>query len=163
MKRTVLALALLVAGCNAVRPKPKPIRIGIDEFVGLTSLVSTCAFREKQAKAAPQYATRCLETPSVMMHEVQGAFQSAIQENPACEGVSLKTYENPSAMTDRVDWRMKLFVSVQIDGTVSIAESSWEIDPHVADATTADGLFGDPYQAATRVCTVVKHRGGTVQ
>jgi hypothetical protein len=163
MKRTVLALALLIAGCTAVRPKPKPILIGIDEQVGLTNLVSTCALREAQAKAAPQYATPCLETPGVMFHEVQNAFQSAFQENPACEGVSLKTYENASAMTDGVYWRMKLFIRVQGDGTVSIADSAWEIDPRVPDATTADGVFGDPYQAATRVCAVVKHHGGTIQ
>jgi hypothetical protein len=163
MKRTILVWAFLIAGCSAVRPKPKPILIGIDEYVGLSSLVSTCAFRATQAKAAPQYATPCLETPGVMMQEVQSAFQSAFQENPACEGVALKVYENASAMTGGVAWRMKLFINVQTDGTASVADSSWEIDPHVADATTADGAVGDPYQAATRVCTVVKHHGGTVQ
>jgi hypothetical protein len=163
MKRIALALAFMIAGCATVRPKPKLILIGIDEQVGLTNLVSTCAFREAQAKAAPQYATPCLETPGVMLQEVKNTFQSAFQENPACEGVALKVYENAGGMTDGVDWRMKLFISVQADGTASIAESSWEIDPHVADATTADGLLGDPYQAATRVCTVVKHHGGRVQ
>jgi hypothetical protein len=121
MKRTILVLVPLIVGCNAVRPKPKPILIGIDQFVGLTNLVSTCAFREKQAKAAPQYVTPCPETPAIMLQEVQNAFQSAVQENPACEGVALKVYENASGMTDGVDWRMKLFINVQTDGTVGIA------------------------------------------
>jgi hypothetical protein len=156
------AAALLIAGCAAVRPKPKPILIGIDQQFGLASLVPACAFRAAQAKAAPQYATPCLETPGVMMQEIQNAFQSAFQENPACEGVSLKSYENLGSMAG-VAWRMKFFVRVQDDGTASIADSSWEIDPFVPDAQSADGAVGDPFQTATRVCAVVKHRGGTVQ
>lgn len=98
-----------------------------------------------------------------MFSEVDGAFRSAFEGNPACEGVVLKTYENVSAMTGGVDWRMKFFVRVRDDGTVSIADSSWEIDPHVTGAQSADGALGDPYEAASRVCAVVKHHGGTVQ
>ena len=94
---------------------------------------------------------------------MQGAFRSAFEENPACEGVAIKTYENASAMTDGVDWRMKFFIRVQDDGTLSIADSSWEIDPHIPDAQSADGMLGDPYQTAARVCAVVKHHGGTVR
>lgn len=77
--------------------------------------------------------------------------------------VVLKTYENASAMTGGVDWRMKFFVRVQDDGAVSVANSSWEIDPHIENAQSADGVLGDPYQTAAQICTMVKHRGGTVQ
>jgi hypothetical protein len=157
------AMATLAAGCSSVPPKPKPILIGIDEQFALGGLVTTCAYRAAQAKAAPQYATPCLETPGIMLQEIQNAFQSAFQENPACEGVALKTYENLSAMTDGMAWRLKLFIRVQDDGTVSIGDSSWEIDPYVADARSADGALGDPFQTAARICAVVKHRGGTVQ
>jgi hypothetical protein len=161
--RVFVAVAILLAGCTSVPPKPKPILIGIDEQVGLGNLVTACAFRSAQAKATPRYMTPCLETPAIMVQEVRNAFQSAFEENPACEAVALKTYENASAMTDGVDWRMKFFIRVQHDGTVSMADSSWEIDPHVADAQSADGMVGDPYQAATRVCIVVKGHGGKVQ
>jgi hypothetical protein len=66
-------------------------------------------------------------------------------------------------MTDAVDWRMKLSVRVQDDGSLSIANSSWEIDPHVEGAQSANGVLGDPYQTAAQVCAVVQGRGGTVQ
>ena len=161
--RVFVVVVILVAGCTSIRPKPKPILIGIDEQSSLGTPTAACAFQNARAKAASQYVTPCIETPGLMFSEVQGAFRSAFEENPACEGVALKTYENAGAMTDGVDWRMKIFIRVQDNGAVSIAGSSWEIDPHVPDAQSADGALGDPYQTAARVCAVVKHHGGTVQ
>jgi hypothetical protein len=163
LHRVVVVVAILVAGCTSIHPKPKPILIGIDEQFSLGTPTAACNVRNARAKAAPQYVTPCIETPGLMFSDVQGAFRSAFEENPACEGVAIKTYENASAMIDGVDWRMKFFIRVQDDGTLSIADSSWEIDPHVPDAQSADGALGDPYQTAARVCAVVKHHGGTVQ
>jgi hypothetical protein len=156
-------LVTLVAGCTSIRPRPKTILIGVDEQFSLGTPTAACALRNAQAKATPQYVTPCVETPGLMFSDVQGAFRSAFEENPTCEGVAIKTYEDASTMTDGVDWRMKFFIRVQGDGTLSIADSSWEIDPHIPDAQSADGMLGDPYQTAARVCAVVKHRGGTVQ
>jgi len=162
-KTFLVAAVIWVAGCTSVRPKPKPILIGIDEQFSLETPTAACTLRNAQAKAAPQLVPPCMETAGVMFSEVQGAFQDAFEENPACGGVALKTYENTGAMTDGVEWRMKFFIRVQDDGTLSITDSSWEIDPHVPDAQSADGVLGDPYQTAARICTVVKHNGGKVQ
>jgi hypothetical protein len=162
-KTFLVAAVILVAGCASVHPKPKPTLIGIDEQFSLETPTAECTLRNARAKAAPQFGTPCIETPAVMFSEVQNTFQSALEENPACAGVVLKTYENAGAMTDGVEWRMKFFVRVQDDGTLSIADSSWEIDPHVPNAQSADGVLGDPYQTAARVCTVVKRNGGKVQ
>ena len=159
----IAAAVLITAGCSSIRPKPKPISIGIDEEFSLLSLNTSCTFKDAQAAKTPQYATPCAELPGLMFQEVRNVFQSAFQENPACEGISLKTYENAGAMTGGVDWRMKFFVRVGDDGVVSVADSSWEIDSHVGSGGSVDGTMGEPYQTATRICTAVKGGGGKVQ
>ena len=164
MRKLLIAAAVLItAGCGSIHPKPKAIIIGIDEAFSLAPVTSSCAFKDAQSAKTPQYVTPCVESPGLMFQEVRNAFQSAFQENLACEGVSLKTYENAGAMTGGVDWRMKFFVRVGDDGAVSVADSSWEIDSHVGSGGSVDGTMSDPYQTATRICTAVKGRGGKAQ
>ena len=159
----LIAAVVLITGCGSIRLRPKPISIGIDEEFSLVSLNTSCAFKDAQAAKTPQNASRCAESPGLMFQEVRNAFQSAFQENPACEGISLKTYENAGAMTGGVDWRMKLFIRVGDDGVVSVADSSWEIDSHVGSGGSVDGTMGEPYQTATHICMAVKGGGGKVQ
>lgn len=161
MKKLLVAAVLTIAGCGSVHPKP--ITIGIDEASSLGPLTSACAFKGAEARMYPQYFTPCVDLPESMLQDVQGAFESAVQENLACSGVTLKTYPNASAMTDGVDWRMKFFVQVGDDGSVSMKDSSWEIDSHVGSGSSANGAMGDPYQTSTRICAVVKGLGGKIQ
>jgi hypothetical protein len=156
-------ILMLMAGCNSKQSRPV---IGIDEAHDITFAQSICAFHNANAANNPHIALPCLEEPLQMVSETENAFRGAFQENPACSNLVLKLYDtsSPREFAGAGDWRLTFGIAVK-NGNLNLKESAWSLFSRVPDNTSgyAEGNMSNPYEAAGRVCAVVKGVGGKLQ
>ena len=98
--------------------------------------------------------------------ETENAFRGAFQENPACSNLVLKLYDtsSPKEFAGAGNWRLTFGIAVK-DGNLNLNESAWSLFSHVPDNTSgyAEGNMSNPYEAAGRVCAIVKGVGGKLK
>jgi hypothetical protein len=159
----ILTLMAVVAGCKPKQPNPV---IGIDEAHDITFAQTVCNVQNATAASNPHLALPCLEEPLRMVSETENAFRGAFQENPACSNLVLKLYDtsSPKEFAGAGDWRLTFGIAVK-DGNLNLNESAWSLFSHVPDNASgyAEGNMSNPYEAASRVCAIVKGVGGKLQ
>jgi hypothetical protein len=165
MKMLAVIAALIVAvGC---RSKHKPT-IAIDGWWDVDYAKNACEAAAQNAAAHFGGVLPCIQDPSDMAYGIERDFLSAFQANPACNGVSIvNDFHNPAkdAATTKVnkaEWALSFNMALK-DGELNPADSQWQIIDNGTLHRYADGNLGNFFQAATKVCTVVKGAGGKLE
>lgn len=166
MTHTLFAALLLILsglmGCRSVGPKPT---ITIDGWWDVDYAKEACATVATAASQGFEGTTRCIRDPSDIAHGVEKDFLSAFQTNPACSGLSIvNDFHDPkkdgaTTKSTRAEWALSFNIGLK-DGELSPAGSQWQIIDQATLHRYADGDLGNFFQAATKVCTVVKGAGG---
>lgn len=156
----VLMLSRLV-GCSSAH---KPT-IAIDGWWDVDYAKQACESAKAASEQRIEGAAPCFNDPSDISHGVERDFLTAFQENPACAGVSIvNDFHDPDkdAATSKVTdaaWGLSFSVALR-NGDLSPADSQWQIIDRATLHRYADGDLRNFSQAATKVCTVVKGKGG---
>jgi hypothetical protein len=159
----VLALSGLV-GCSSAR---KPT-IAIDGWWDVDYAKQACESAKAASEQRFEGIAPCVNDPSDISHGVERDFLTAFQENPACAGVSIvNDFHDPDedAATSKVAsaaWGLSFNIAIR-SGELSPADSQWQIIDRTTLHRYADGDLRNFSQAATKVCTVVKGKGGELQ
>jgi hypothetical protein len=108
------------------------------------------------------FGVACINTPEEMASELRIRFASALLQSPACKDVKI-TYTMSADNTSNVQKGWNLSFNVRIDsGSIDYSNSVWQIIDNKTDKRFSEGSLGDAVEAATRICTVVTGRGGSV-
>jgi hypothetical protein len=159
----ILALSEL-AGCHSAR---KPT-IAIDGWWDVDYVKNACETAKAASEQRIEGTAPCFNDPSDISHRVERDFLTAFQENPACAGISIvNDFHDPDkdAATSKVAdaaWGLSFSVALR-NGDLSPADSQWQIIDRATLHRYADGDLRNFSQAATKVCTVVKGKGGELQ
>jgi hypothetical protein len=160
--RAVIGCMLVLTGCKSTHREQV---IAIDGWWDDDYATNACW----AAKANHDLGTTaCMREPKEMVHELEKDFTSGFQENPACRNVKLFHWQNHKGETTdakylAANWSIQFTISVQ-NGELSEADSQWQIidmpQNNIHRARYADGDMKNAYEAAGRVCRMVKGEGG---
>jgi hypothetical protein len=154
---TIGCVAFL-AGCT----KPANRTIYIDGWWDFDYANNVCAVIEKSN------GNRCVFAGADYARQLEVAFTSAVQTNPACGGLKiLNDYHDPktdgaTTKLAAAGWSLSFNTDIE-NGELNAKGSMWQIIDHKTLKRFAEGDMGDAYEASTRVCTMVKGQGGEQQ
>jgi hypothetical protein len=159
------SLTLGLSGCGVVKDSPT---VGVDGWWDVDYAKSACETAAAAAAQRFEGAAPCLQEPSDIAYGVEKDFVSAFQENPACAGISIvNNFHDPEKDAEtttftKAKWALSFNIALK-DGELSPADSQWQIIDNATLHRYADGNLANFYEAASKVCTVVKGAGGKLQ
>jgi len=148
------AIVVPIAGCGHLN-SPSTILV-IDHWWDSDYAKGLC--ESAQSNSIQFGTTPCIDTPEGMTSDVETGIISALRENPKCSNISI-SMTFPS--DQRNHWMLMVDFALE-HGDISPKESSWTMTAPTGKGTDiTEGYLGDYFEAATRICTIIKGGGAT--